>query len=230
MFLPGDFKKDWSHICGMCEIVFEKVKAAGLRDGEVYSSFLIVCDGSSSENRNRFVMNYLQEKRVINNFEEICMQPACCHHCNNEPDRRHSEVASRLSKHALLEKLNIKSHTELVTLGNNIIKPIVDGLGKLTEKTITSYDGLKNTYKPSRYVEDCRMKWIQNTAILDTIPNSTSSFPHFIPRKSREIMKTHYYMFRFYECRITKQFPNQFNFLILPGQLEFYQNKIVNQS
>ena len=118
---------------------------------------------------------------------------------------------------------------ELVELGNNIIKPIVDGLGKLTEKTITFYDGLKTTYKRSKYVEDSKMQWIQSNETLNTIPNSKSSFPHFIPNKSREIMKTHYYMFRFYECRITKQFPHQFNFLILPGQLEFYQNKIVNQ-
>ena len=140
------------------------------------------------------------------------------------------EVASRIEKHALLEKLNMKSHTELVDLGNNIIKPIVDGLGKLTERTITFYDGLKTAYKPSKYVEDSRMQWIQSNETLQTIANSKSAFPHFIPSESREIMKTHYYMFRFYECRITKQFPHQFNFLVLPGQLEFYQNKIVNQS
>ena len=173
-------------------------------------------------------MNYLQEKRTKENFEEICMQPACCHHCNNEPDRRHSEVNSRICKHAIIQKLNIKDHTELVSLGNNIIKPIVDGLGKLTEKTLTFYDGLKIAYKPSKYVEDSKMQWIQNTTASDTIPNSKSAFPHFMPSRCREVMKTHYYMFRFYECRMTRHFPHQFNFFILPGQLEFYQNKIVN--
>ena len=121
------------------------------------------------------------------------------------------EVASRIEKHALLEKLNMKSHTELVDLGNNIIKPIVDGLGKFTERTITFYDGLKTAYKPSKYVEDSRMQWIQSNETLHKIANSKS-------------------MFRFYDCRITKQFPRQFNFLVLTSQLEFYQNKIVNQS
>ena len=129
---------------------------------------------------------------------------------------------------ARINKLNIKDHTELVSLGNNFIKPKVNGLAKMTEKTITFHDGLKIAYKPSKYVEECRMQWIQSSATLDTIQNSKSSFPHFIPNKCREVMKTHYYMFRFYECRMTKQFPHQINFFILPGQLEFYQNKITN--
>ena len=49
VFLPGDHKKDWSHVCGTLEIVFGKVKLEGLKHGVVYSSFLIICDGSSSE-------------------------------------------------------------------------------------------------------------------------------------------------------------------------------------
>ena len=107
---------------------------------------------------------------------------------------------------------------------NNMIK----GLNRITSNESNDeeekYEDLKDHYY------DCVDQNEKQKLVEDTIPNSTSSFPHFIPNKSREIMKTHYYMFRFYECRITKQFPHQFNFLILPGQLEFYQNKIVNQS
>ena len=98
-------------------------------------------------------------------------------------------------------------------------------LCKITEKTVTYHDGLKIAYKPTKYVDDCRIQWIQSNTSLNTIPNSKSSFPHFIPSKSREVMKTHYYIFRFYECRMNDQFPYQFNFLILPGQLEFIKIK-----
>ena len=58
VFLPGDHKKDWSHICGTCEIVFDKVKSEGLKNGVVFSSFLIICDGSSSETESAIFILY----------------------------------------------------------------------------------------------------------------------------------------------------------------------------
>ena len=123
-------------------------------------------------------------------------------------------------KIARKQGINITSHKDIVDIGNKFVAKTVAENNSPKERTIQFYDFSTIQFKSNAYIDNSLMHWCETEEHVE--------FPSFISEgKARSLSSTVYYMHKFYCLRITKEFPNQLWFSVLPGQEKMFVNHIV---
>jgi len=108
----------------------------------------------------------------------------------------------------------------LVEIGNKYISKIVADKKSEKEMTIKFHDFSDIEFESNDYIEKRLMHWCET--------EEHAEFPSFIPEgKGRALLDTVYYMHKFYCLKITRDYPNQLWFSVLPGQAKIYVNHII---
>ena len=104
--------------------------------------------------------------------------------------------------------------------GNKFISKTVADKKSEKELSIQFYDFSTISFKSNDYIEKSLMQWCETAEHVE--------FPSFIPEgKACALLDTVYYMHKFYCLKITRAFPNQLWFSVLPGQDKIFVNHIV---
>ena len=194
--LPMSIKKGTNHVVFLLDQAFKFLKKLEIELGLKFKKFLLICDGASSENRNKQLFLYLLQKRMREKFNYIDIQIGCPNEMNWSPDRYHSHCFYWYEKYSNLEKINIESYKQLVRLGNEIIAPNVAGDGmEITRIEFFDLDDLEHL--TMNYSKTGKFTWVDSD-----IPNAV--FPDdFIPAdKVRRQHKTIYYLNKFYRSSL----------------------------